>query len=140
MAYSLLFQGYYRDEIRRLFPSSAGIYCVYRGVYNPQSRCITLMELLYIGETNNLHQRHNEHDRRTDFLEQLEHGEILVYTYAPFNGGENDRRRLEAALVYEMQPPLNEKLVNGFNYPPTEIILSGEKHAYLPNRICSPSF
>ena len=140
MTYSLLFQGYYRDEFRKLFPNSSGIYCVYRGIYNSQTRFVTLMELLYIGETENLHQRHNEHDRRTDFLNQLREGEILIYTYALFDGSEYDRKRLEATMVYEIQPLLNTRQTNGFNYPPTEIILSGEKHAYLPNRIYSPSF
>ena len=59
--YNIDIKGYYKDETRVLFPQRAGIYFVYRGVLNTvsQPHSAILNELVYVGETNNLHNRHN---------------------------------------------------------------------------------
>ena len=75
-------QGYYLDESRKDFPLSSGIYFVYRGIHDIERNRAILNELIYIGETDNLRQRHNEHDRREDFLNTLGEGEVLFYCYA----------------------------------------------------------
>ena len=49
--YRLNIQGYYSDDVRSRFPHSPGIYFVYRGVFVPHLKTVTLRELLYIGET-----------------------------------------------------------------------------------------
>ena len=75
-------QGYYLDESRKFFPLTSGIYFVYRGIHDKERKRAILNELIYIGETDNLYQRHNEHDRRQDFLNSLREGEVLFYCYA----------------------------------------------------------
>lgn len=138
--YQLNVQGYYRDEVRCLFPNSPGIYFVYRGVLNNVTRKCTLKELIYIGESSDLHERHNDHDRRPDFLASLSDGEMLFYTYALTNYNETERKRVEAALIYELLPPLNESNTKGFSYPETYVSVAGDRHAFVPDSIKAPSY
>ncbi len=140
MAYVLNIEGYFRDAIRDRFPDEAGIYFVYRGTLDPVRRWATLKELLYIGETDDMHIRHNDHDRRGDFLDKLSQGEMLFYTYALTDYVERDRMRIEAALIYELQPPLNTQSTVTFNYPPTRIEIKGDRHAFVPSIIDAPSY
>ena len=87
-------QGYYLDESRKNFPSASGIYFVYRGIHDKERKRAILNELIYIGETDNLFQRHNEHDRRQDFLNTLGEGEVLFYCYAKTNCTEKERKQM----------------------------------------------
>ncbi len=138
--YSLNINGYFRDAVRDRFPDEAGIYFVYRGTLDPVRHWATLKELLYIGETNDMHARHNDHDRRGDFFDQLRPGEMLFYTYALTDYTEQERRRIEAALVYELLPPLNTQATVSFGYPPTRIEIRGDRHAFVPNIVDAPSY
>lgn len=128
-------QGYYLDESRKDFPLSSGIYFVYRGIHDIERNRAILNELIYIGETDNLRQRHNEHDRREDFLNTLGEGEVLFYCYAKTSCTEEDRKQIESALIYAILPSLNEKSTTTFNYPTTEIIVEGNRHAFVPSSI-----
>lgn len=138
--YQLNVQGYYRDEARTSFPQQQGIYFVYRGILNNVTRKCTLRELIYIGESSDLHGRHNDHDRRPDFLARLEDGEMLFYTYALTSLSEGDRKRVESALIYELLPPLNDMSTREFNNPDTTIIIKGDRHAFVPNILTAPSY
>lgn len=136
--YHLEILGYFRDEIRGRFPELAGIYFVYSGYYNPINKWVTLKRLLYIGETDNLYQRHNEHDKRVDFIKQLSEDEKLFYSFALTEYSEKERKRIESALIYELLPPLNEKSTTTFNYQPTKVEIGGDRHAYIPDIISAP--
>lgn len=135
--YSITIQGYYKDETRVLFPQSAGIYFVYRGVLNTvsQPHSAILNELIYIGETDNLHNRHNEHDRRQDFFNTLNYGEQLFYCYAKTSFSEEDRKRVEATLIHELQPALNVQNQALFNYDKTTVNVLGDRHAFIPQQV-----
>ena len=87
-----------------------------------------------------MHERHNNHDRRGDFLKQLRPGEMLFYTYALTAYTERERKRIEAALIYELLPPLNSQATVTFNYPPTRIEIAGDRHAFVPNIVEAPSY
>ena len=138
--FKLQIDGYFKDAVRERFPEEAGIYFVYRGTLDPVKRWATLKELLYIGETDNMHERHNNHDRRCDFLNQLRPGEILFYTYALTDYTERERKRIEAALIYELLPPLNSQATVTFNYPSTKIEITGDRHAFVPSIVEAPSY
>lgn len=141
MNFLLNIMGYYRDLSRTVFPESSGIYFVYRGIYVPHLKTVTLTQLLYIGETGNLHERHNDHGRRNDFLNSLEDGEELFYSYALVdNFSDRQRRIAEAALIYELCPPLNEEHTTSFGYEETTINILGDRHAYIPSQIKAPSY
>ena len=134
-SFSINVQGYYLDGSRKNFPSDSGIYFVYRGIHDKEKNRAILNELIYIGETDNLFQRHNEHNRRQDFLNTLEKGEVLFYCYAITNVTEEERKQIESALIYTILPSLNEKSTTEFDYPATEVKVEGDRHAFVPSSI-----
>lgn len=140
--YNIQIQGYYKDETRVRFPECAGIYFIYRGSLNTTSQppSAILNELIYIGETENLHQRHNDHDRREDFFNTLHYGEQLFYCYVQTNFAVEDRKRIEAALIHELQPALNIQNQVLFNYDKTTINVLGDRHAFIPDTVVAPSY
>lgn len=141
MKIQLEVQGYYRDQSRKGFPHCSGIYFVYRGVFVPHLKTATLRELLYIGETEDLHQRHNEHDKRDKFIAKLQENEELFYSFAlTGNISKKQRLRIESTLIYELRPQLNTQNVETYDYDETIINVSGDRHAYVPSQIIAPSY
>lgn len=138
--YLLNVQGYYADDIRTQFPNHAGIYFVYRGVLNRSTNSCTLKQLLYIGQTDNLYHRHNEHPYRDTFLAYIGMDEMLFYTFVLTELLEEDRRRVKAALIYELKPILNSQNYYTFDYPPTRVVIQGNRHAFVPASIDAPSY
>lgn len=65
---------------------------------------------------------------------------MLFYTYAEIKGDENVRKRIEAALIYELRPQLNVQTIDNFTYPVTKIIVEGNRHAFVPASITAPSY
>lgn len=134
-------QGYYRDQSRNGFPHSSGIYFVYRGVFVPHLKTVTLRELLYIGETEDLYQRHNDHDKRDKFITKLQEDEELFYSFAlTENISKKQRLRIESTLIYELRPQLNTQNMETYNYDQTIINVLGDRHAYVPSQIIAPSY
>ena len=64
MDFKIEIQGYYRDESREKFPNTSGIYFVYKGTFIPHLKSVTLSELLYVGEAENI----NPHFRNSFIL------------------------------------------------------------------------
>lgn len=141
MNYNLDIFGYYRDLSRTKFTHSAGIYFVYRGRFIPHLKTVTLMELLYVGETDDLYVCNNEHVKRQEFLSKLQDWEELFYSYAITDDlSMKHRKILEAALIYELRPSLNGKDEKSFQYEKTTIEIRGDRHAYIPSHIVAPSY
>lgn len=128
--YSLNFTGYFREEvIDTSLPHEPGIYLVYRGLHTGDGHC-QLTELIYIGEAGDIHDRHKKngqfvHEHHQDFKNACKTGETPYYAYAKLTGGEEDRQRVEAAMIKKMQPRLNGKNTKTFNDPETIVTLSG---------------
>lgn len=141
MEFKIEIQGYYRDESREKFPDFCGIYFVYRGTFIPHLKSVTLSELLYIGEAEDINKRLVNHEKRNDFLSKLQRDENLFYSFADTNFlSENERLRVEAALIYELQPPLNIKSMVPFEYDHTIVRVTGNSHAYIPTIITAPTY
>lgn len=139
-SFILNIKGYYRDEVRTKFPKLPGIYFVYRGVLNNITRTCILRELIFIGETVNLHDRFNDHDRRPDFLASINNEETLLYSFALKVSSDSDRRRIAQSLIYELNPQLNRRLGCNYQYPETIIEITGDRHAFIPRIIKAPSY
>lgn len=60
--YKLNFEGYWRNINKGGLPSYSGIYFVYRCIYNAQSNSVELVDIIYIGQADNIHDRHNNHE------------------------------------------------------------------------------
>lgn len=125
--YTLNFHGYFRECKKSSLPEKAGIYCVYTCKYNKRENTVSDLFLLYIGESENINERHkdNKHEHYEDFCSYLDADETLCYSYALVQN-EVDRKRCESALIYEIQPPINEQSTETFNYPKTHITTSGK--------------
>lgn len=141
MEFILDIQGYYRDLSRKLFPEKSGIYFVYRGYMIPHLKSATLRQLLYIGEATDIGARFANHERRADFLSRLEMDEELFYCFAiTDNLSDHQRKRVEAALIYELHPPLNTLSTESFEYDSTLIHIRGDRHAFIPNVVEAPTY
>ena len=123
------FKGYYREVNKDSIASVSGVYCVYSCVYNKEEKNVTIKKLLYIGESDNVHDRIANHDRLDDWLDSLSSGQTLCYSYA--KASSDDRERAEAALIFEKQPSFNTEHTKEFIYEDTEIKTSG-RNKFLP--------
>jgi excinuclease UvrABC nuclease subunit len=120
----LTFDGYWKSPLG--LPKQSGVYCVYRGTYDKTTDKVSLKELLYIGEAENVYDRFNsngEHETYEDMEKRLRQDEELRFSFAPIQA--NDRERAEAALIYQHKPTLNIKHVSDFSYSETEMYLTG---------------
>lgn len=121
MRYDLVFKGYYLDP--SLLMASSGVYCVYRCTYRPDTNAVVLNELLYIGQAENVCERHRHHENLLEWERCLLAGEKLCYTCAEVPIP--DLRRCEAALIYHNQPRCNHYGKESFNYLDTYLSVSG---------------
>lgn len=122
----LEFKGYYREAKKDSIAPVSGVYCVYSCVYNREEDTVSIKKLLYIGESDNVHDRIANHDRLDDWLDGLSSGQTLCYSYA--KASSDDRERAEAALIFKIQPPFNTEHMKEFIYEDTEIKTSGRKY------------
>lgn len=118
------FDGYYLEEGLRSLPNESGVYCVYSCSYIVKNDSVRIYRLLYIGESEDLNQRLNNHERMDDWKEALKTGEVLCFSYALV--GDEDRKIVETALIYEHKPLLNTDNKDTYNEDPIRISLSGE--------------
>jgi excinuclease UvrABC nuclease subunit len=127
---SLVFSGYWRDSRKDELPKESGIYLVYAGTPKPNN-IVDLRQLLYIGESSNVHDRIAEHDRYEDWKKSLKKGELLYYVVAP--ASKEERTLAEAALIFRYKPPYNEEYVDNYPFQPVKLTLSGlDKEKNLP--------
>jgi hypothetical protein len=122
----LEFKGYSLEVDKDGIPAVSGVYCVYTCVYNEDKDTVTLKTLIYIGESDNVHERIANHDRLDDWMDSLRSGQTLCYSYA--NVSSADRERAEAALIFKIQPPFNTEHTKEFIYEDTEIKTSGRNY------------
>lgn len=138
--YIINVQGYFRDEVRKQFPQTEAIYFVYKGEYLTAEKFCLLKNILYIGETDNLYSIFNEHENRKEFIGSLKDDEMLFYTFANVQLSHEERKRIVEALIYELKPSLNRLNHDSFPYPPTRVVVEGNRHAFIPASIDAPSY
>ena len=116
-------------------PSEKGIYFVYRCEKrrDPEGKVGTyLSKLLYIGESKDARSRMKDHNRDDDVrTSDIPAKEALYYTFAPFDGTDEERIRLESAIIYHHRKTLpkgigNTKNTKTFPYDETTVMISGE--------------
>ena len=128
--FELNFEGYFISK--EDLPSYGGIYLVYKGSFNPKNKTVDLCELVYVGEAENIKDRHikgHEHDK--DFQNKIKGivNGCVIYATAQLEN-ENDRKRVENAIIYHEQPDINTDGKDGFNYSKTHVVSSGN-HMFL---------
>jgi len=124
-AYSLEFDGYWREPVIGTMPEGSGIYSVYACVHNAQERTNSLKRLLYIGEAGDVRGRVGPHEYWPKWKAELKDNEVICFGVAMI-AGENDRQRAEAALIFKNKPPCNTEYVNAFPFDATSVTSSGK--------------
>lgn len=129
-SYHLEFDGYWREPNRGGIPSQSGVYCVYTSTHNTGNQTVSLHKLVYIGESENVRERIEGHEKLPDWRKHLQPSQQLCFSYAPITGG---RERAEAAMIYRHKPPENTEYVDSFPYDRTTITTAG-RNALLDQR------
>ena len=124
--YQTKFQGYWLERNKAGIPAQQGLYLVYRSKYHVSSNTVDLLELLYIGKSENVQNRIANHDKLDDFKKCLKSDEETIsYSFAPVNA-EQELDILENALIFAQKPVLNDLLKDSFNYDPSSFDISGQ--------------
>jgi hypothetical protein len=123
--FKLEFQGYWRRNNINGIPDKSGIYCVYECEYVKEKNSVTLINLLYIGQSENVRTRIQNHEKLDDmemYIRRGNNNHELCFTFAHLN---SDRDRIEAAMIYKHKPPFNDIYRDIFDFDKTTIISSG---------------
>ena len=120
--YNLTFEGYWRDCNKGGLPSYAGIYLVYRCLYSVETNSVSLIDIIYIGQADNIHDRHLNHEKYEEFKAQLDKGEELCFSCASVN---SDLDLVENALIFSQKPLLNDQGKFNYNYTEAHIEAKG---------------
>lgn len=120
--YILNFDGYWRECNKNGLPTYPGIYLVYRSRYNPQNDTVSLVEIIYIGKTENIHDRIIKHEKYDLFVFQLREHEELCYSCVEVV---EDIELVENALIFVQKPVLNDQGRDSYNYSRAHFVLDG---------------
>lgn len=120
--FNQVLKGYYRDTNKGCIPNVSGIYFVYTGFYDTIEKGVDLHNLIYIGESIDIKDRLDKHEKYFDWLKKCGDTEELIFSYTKVE--ETYRERLEAAYIYKHQPIINTECKESFNYDKTRVISS----------------
>lgn len=121
--YNILFRGYRRDINKAGLPTYSGIYIVYRCTFNQEKQTVSLKELLYIGQAQNIRDRIFNHNMHDAFIAAAKKGEQICYSYAEVD--KQDLDILENALIFAQKPPLNDNLKDTYNHNTAQFYVEG---------------
>ena len=119
----LNFEGYWREANKNGTPQYSGVYVVYRCQYNETFDTVTLKEIIYIGKSEDIHNRITTHDKIEMFMNKLQIGEELCYSCAKVQKSELDA--VENALIYAQKPVLNIQGADSYVFEPLHIVIDG---------------
>jgi hypothetical protein len=122
--YNITFEGYWREKNIGGIANKSGIYCVYTCVYNQNDKTISIKKLIYIGESEAVNDRIQNHEKLSEWKRYLQAGQELC-----FNFGEVpliSRNRCEAAMINHHRPIINTEYRDNFPYDTTTLNISGK--------------
>ena len=127
-SYILNFRGYWLFGDVEGIPNKPGIYCVYNCINMPENNTVYINRLLYIGESENVQKRIEDHEKKQIWEMQCAKGEELCFSYGSvcYEVSTEDRRRIEEALIFKHMPPCNQEYVNSTPQNETQVQTKGE--------------
>ncbi len=121
--FNIEFKGYWREPNIGGVPEESGVYCVYECTHNTSEKTVSIHELIYIGEADDVRNRIETHEKKDDWKQHVRNGNELCFSFAPFPS--TDRDRVEAALIFHHKPPVNDEYKDSFPFDRTTISISG---------------
>lgn len=115
--------GYWRDENKGGLPAKSGIYCVYECTHNVKEKTVSIHNLIYIGEAEDVKSRVAKHEKYKLWLKHVRSGKKLCFSFGGVAA--TDRARAEAAIIFKHKPPENDEYVDTFPFDKTTMSLSG---------------
>lgn len=108
--------GFYLDRDKATLPEVPGIYVVYKCDYDSYTDQVDVKEPLYIGESENIRERHNgtpdhpsKHDHYDDFVRAAGgEGHICYGIVSMPEFSDADRKWIQDAMIFSERAPLNE--------------------------------
>ena len=136
--------GFYLDRHKATMPSVAGIYVVYKCNYDPFMDTVDVKEVLYIGETLNIHARHNgtsahpsKHEQYDEFISKAGGADHVCYGVIPMEEySEDDRKWILDTMIFFQKPLLNNGVEkSSYSYPYIDLSLNGFPYCWKSFRI-----
>lgn len=121
--YNVTFKGYRLEDNAEGLPEYSGIYIAYRCMYNEETNKVSLTELIYIGQAENLNRRILSHKSSGDLNRYCLGNETICYSYASVSL--NDLDIIENALIFAQQPRLNTQLKTEYNHEAAYFVVEG---------------
>lgn len=115
---------YWRDINRSGIPDHSGVYFVYAATYNQNDETVSLKKLIYIGESENVNYRIQNHERYHEWRGHLLIGQELCFSTGFVES--NYRHRVEAAYIFQHKPPANIEYKYTFPFDQTTIVSTGK--------------
>lgn len=126
------FEGYWRATNALNIPKASGIYAVQSCIHNKKEGTVSLKKLIYIGEAADLNKRILNHDKWKEWEKHLKINEELCFNITRIESAY--RERVEAALIYSNQPPVNAEYKYSFPFDTTHVN-SSERYSLLKQKI-----
>lgn len=139
--------GFYLDRDKATLPRIAGIYIVYRCNYDSFWDVVDVKEVLYIGESQNLYERHNDthdfpkkHEYYKDFVDKAGGDDHICYAVIPMEEYSDDERKwIKDAMIFSQNPDINiaeEKIQ--YSHSSIDLSLNGFPNCWKTHRIILP--
>lgn len=122
--FTIRMKGYWMESGKDNLPAESGIYCVYNCKYNAVTDKVSLNNIIYIGESDDIKSRVANHDKYSAWQRHIKSGEVICYSYGLI--GADNRVRCEAAMIFRHNPPENTEYTKAFPFDETSISLSGK--------------
>jgi len=144
--FELNHEGYILESNRQRLPKVARIYIVYKCFYNSLFDTVDVKDILYIGETENIYERHNDtpsspglHEHHSDFIKEAGGEGNVCYGWFPTEGMTADERKwVQDVLIHMQQPPINTDAKDHYNHPAVEIKIHGVPDAWKMSHFAHP--
>jgi len=121
--FNMNIQGYWRDENKSDIPSHSGVYFVYVASYNVKTNEVTLYSLIYIGESDNVNSRIQNHEKYDEWKTYLSQGQELCFSTCQIDS--DYRLRVEAVYIFNHKPAVNTEYKNSFPFDQTTVVSTG---------------
>ncbi len=131
------FVGYWLYPDISGIPNKSGIFCVYECTHDQPNNRLVITRLLYIGEAEYLRVRIHNHEKRDLWKSQVRPENQICYSYALVDPV--IRRKIEAAMIFEHKPLLNEEFQYSFPFPTMNISSAGNIFYLHKNFTVGPS-